>query len=230
MPGDVRAVVLSGVLTHLSAALKFMMTEGTFWQHQGHWDGDRDGVITAAEFEADPRGIRKQLPPGFPFSTFDASGDGRYTVEDARARGKALTDAVDSRNVAGVMPWLKASAGLEIPEGWLADHFAHAPIDTFLQQLQIPVGHLPGGRGPVDAGKRGARAGDPDEERREVQHGVSVFPWPRSFVRRPSVLPPRHTVERLSRAVRVGGQADGPLIQTYIGRCSRSAIQPRAMR
>jgi hypothetical protein len=96
----VRALVLSGVLTHLQAALKFMATEGTFWQRQGHWDADRDGVITTAEFEADLRGVRKLMPAGFPFSNFDVSGDGRYTIEDVHVRSKPVTDAVDARDSA----------------------------------------------------------------------------------------------------------------------------------
>ena len=144
LQGEVSGVVLSGVLTRLPAALKFMMTDGMFWQHQGHWDANRDGTITTAEFDADPRGVRKLMPPDFPFSNFDRSGDGRYTVDDVRLSMKAMTDAIDAGQADAAMPFLKSAAAVEIPAGWVADHFRHAPIDTFLTQLTIPVGVFQG--------------------------------------------------------------------------------------
>lgn len=144
IPGEIKGVVLSSVLTDMKAAMKFMMSDGSFWQHQGHWDANRDGTITPAEFAADPRGIRKLMPAGFEFKTFDANADGNYTIEDARMRTKPLTDAVDARNLDPVAAWLKGAAAVDIPEGWLADHFAHAPIDTFLLKLDMPVGFFHG--------------------------------------------------------------------------------------
>jgi hypothetical protein len=144
MPTEIRGLVLSGLLTHLPAALKFMMTDGMFWQHQGHWDANRDGTITTAEFEADPRGIRKLMPPDFPFANFDRNGDGRYTVDDVRASMKAVVDAIDAGTSEAAMPFLKSAAAVDTPEGWLADHFRHAPIDTFLVQLQMPIGVFQG--------------------------------------------------------------------------------------
>ena len=144
MPKEIRAVALSGVLTNLRAALTFMMTDGWFWQHQAHWDGNRDGVITATEFQADPKGIRKLMPPDFPFSNFDRNEDGRYTVDDVRQARKPMVDAVGAGNAEAAMPFLKGAAAVEIPDGWVADHFRHAPIDTFLSQLQIPVGLFQG--------------------------------------------------------------------------------------
>jgi dienelactone hydrolase len=144
MPKEIRAVALSGVLTYLPAALTFMMTDGWFWQHQAHWDANRDGVITATEFQADPRGIRKLMPPDFLFSNFDHNGDGRYTVDDVRQARKPMVDAVGAGNAEAAMPFLKGAAAVEIPDGWVVDHFRHAPIDTFLSQLQIPVGLFQG--------------------------------------------------------------------------------------
>ena len=86
IPNEIKGVVLSSVLTDMKTAMKFMMSDGTFWQHQGHWDANRDGTITPAEFAADPRGIRKLMPTGFELKMFDANADGNYTIEDARAR------------------------------------------------------------------------------------------------------------------------------------------------
>ena len=35
--------------------LLLRMTDGVFERHRGHWDANRDGTITTAEFDADPR-------------------------------------------------------------------------------------------------------------------------------------------------------------------------------
>jgi len=144
IPNEVRGLVLSSVLTDMKAAMKFMMSDGTFWQHQGHWDANRDGTITPAEFEADPRGVRKLMPPGFELKVFDANGDGNYTVEDVRVRSKPLLNAVDAHNLEIVGVWLKAAAAVDTPDGWLADHFKHASIDTFLSGLEMPVAFFHG--------------------------------------------------------------------------------------
>ena len=58
-----------------------MASDGAYLAHLGHWDINKDGRITAAEFEADPKGIRKLLPAGTPFGAFDRNGDGVYTRE-----------------------------------------------------------------------------------------------------------------------------------------------------
>jgi alpha-beta hydrolase superfamily lysophospholipase len=55
-----------------------------------------------------------------------------------------MVDAVGAGNAEAAMPFLKGAAAVEIPDGWVADHFRHAPIDTFLSQLQIPVGLFQG--------------------------------------------------------------------------------------
>lgn len=144
IPKEVKGLILSSVLTDMKAAMKFMMSDGTFMQHQGYWDANRDGTITQAEFDADPRGIRKLMPAGFELKQFDSSGDGIYTIEDARIRTRPLVDAVDAQNLELVGAWLKAAAAVDTPDGWLADHFKHAAIDSFLSGLDMPVGFFHG--------------------------------------------------------------------------------------
>jgi pimeloyl-ACP methyl ester carboxylesterase len=157
IPKQIKGLVLAAVLTDMKAAMKFMMTDGVFAQHQGHWDANRDGTITAAEFDADPRGIRKLMPAGIVLARFDRTGDGAYTVEDARMNGQALVDAVDKANMDVLNAWLKAVALVDTPDGWLADHLKHAITETFLVQLDMPIGFFSGGGRPADAGDRSAR-------------------------------------------------------------------------
>jgi hypothetical protein len=88
---------------------------------------------------------------------FDRTGDGAYTVEDARMNGQALVDAVDKANMDVLNAWLKAVALVDTPDGWLADHLKHAITETFLVQLDMPIGFFSGGGRPADAGDRSAR-------------------------------------------------------------------------
>ena len=144
IPKEIKALVLAAVLTDMKAAMKFMMTDGVFEQHRGHWDANRDGTITTAEFDADPRGVRKLMPSGIELARFDRTGDGVYTVEDARMNGQTLVNAVDTQNMEVLGGWLKAVAMVDTPDGWLADHLKHSSIETFLSQLDMPVGFFQG--------------------------------------------------------------------------------------
>lgn len=139
LPGEVRGLVLKSVVTELREALAFQYTEGMFMAHCLHWDLDQDGVITREEFEADPKGIRRHMP-GVEFDMFDPDKDGRYTLEDRRVLSQPVTDAIARGDYDFIYSILKQTAVVELPEGWVQDHFAHAPIWTFLSQLDIPVG------------------------------------------------------------------------------------------
>jgi pimeloyl-ACP methyl ester carboxylesterase len=144
IPKEIKGLVLAAVLTDMKAAMKFMMTDGVFEQHRGHWDANRDGTITTAEFDADPRGIRKLMTSGIELARFDRTGDGVYTVEDARLNGQPLVNAVDTQDLQVLGGWLKAVAMVDTPDGWLADHLKHASTETFLSQLDMPVGFFQG--------------------------------------------------------------------------------------
>lgn len=156
IPSEVRGLVLSSVVADMRESIKFMMTGGGFLQHQSFWDANHDGKITPDEFAADPRRIRRAMP-GVELSAFDANKDGVYTVDDRRLMAKSALDAVDAGNLEIVGAWLKATSVLEVPEGWLKDHFAHSSIWTYLSRLDMPVGVFHGeidGNTPVD-GVRG---------------------------------------------------------------------------
>ena len=138
LPGGVKGLVLSSVVTDMHEAIKFMMIEGTFMNHRTFWDTNDDGRITPEEFEADRRGVRRAAK--IEFSVFDANGDGVYSIDDLRLRLKKYVDAVDAGDLDTVGEWLKASAALETPDGWLKDHFAHASTWSYLSKLDMPVG------------------------------------------------------------------------------------------
>lgn len=147
LPQDVKGIVLSSVLTDLREALTFMTSDGAYLQHRGHWDANNDGVIAREEFDADPKGVRRVMP-NVGFDVFDLDRDGAYTIEERRRASKPLTDAIAQGNLEIVGAWLKTSAVIQTPDGWLADHFAHPSIWTFLSRLNIPVGIF---HGEVDA-------------------------------------------------------------------------------
>jgi len=156
MPKDVKALALSSVVTDIREAVKFMMTDGAFLQHQRFWDVNNDGRITAEEFEADRLGVRRAAK--LEFASLDANGDGVYTPEDRRIVAKSLLAAADAGDADAVWNgFLKASTAVELPDGWLKDHFAHPDIWTFLSQLDMPIGMFHGeidGNTPVAGVRR----------------------------------------------------------------------------
>lgn len=137
--GQVKGIILCSVVSELRDALEWMFTDGLFMQHCLCWDLNGDGVITREEFEADPKGIRR-LMPGIGFEVFDPDGDGAYTIHDRRQLSKPVIDALKASDTETVNAWLKPIAAVELPDGWVDDHFNHPHIWTFLSQLDIPVG------------------------------------------------------------------------------------------
>jgi pimeloyl-ACP methyl ester carboxylesterase len=152
IPKEVAGLVLSGVIgSTLQQSLVFMASDGAYMRHQGFWDANRDGRISPAEFEADPQGIRKQLPAGTEFKQFDVDGDGSYTRNDVLRATKPLVDAIEAGNIDTFVPWLQRTAAVQVPEpmtAWLKEHFATPPMWDLLQKLSMPVGLF---QGEIDA-------------------------------------------------------------------------------
>jgi uncharacterized protein len=152
IPAQVKGLVLSGVVgSTLKSATAFMSSDGLYMQHLGHWDTNRDGQIAGQEFEADPKGIRKRLPPGFEVRQWDLDGDGVYSLAEARTVTKPLTDAILTDNLEGFIPWLTPSAIVQVPgtmTSWYKDHLAYPEMWTLLSKLSMPVAMF---HGEIDA-------------------------------------------------------------------------------
>jgi len=152
IPAEVSGLVLSGVIgSTLKDSLVFMAGEAIFMQHGALWDANKDGRISPAEFDADPRGIRKQLPPEATFQVFDRDGDGFYTKNDRLLLSKPLMDAIQAENLDVFLPWLERSASVEVPATvrvWVKDHFAQPTMWELLSKLSMPVGLF---QGEIDA-------------------------------------------------------------------------------
>lgn len=148
IPTEVKGLVLSGVIGDtLKSSLKFMSSNGAYMQHLGHWDADRDGRISAEEFETDPKKIRRQMPPTVVFRTFDTDGDGFYTMAEYLARSKPLVDSIEAENLDVIERWLQASAAMPVPSptrAWLKDHFSQPSMWTLVSKLTMPVGFFQG--------------------------------------------------------------------------------------
>jgi fermentation-respiration switch protein FrsA (DUF1100 family) len=77
--------------------------------------------------------------------------DGFYTAEEAHTRLKPLTDAVQADNFDVFIPWLTASAGVQVPgtmTAWYKDHLAQPTMWDVLSKLSMPVGLF---QGEIDA-------------------------------------------------------------------------------
>jgi len=144
-PKEIKGLILYGVLTStMRETFKYIVSDGGFLAYLGFFDTDKDGKISKAEYEADPKKYREVVFKNAPFEAFDRDGDGFFTVEDMRVRSKLYLDAVDNENYEILNAWAKNSAGVATPKDWFKDHFAHAPIWTFLSQLDMPVGFFHG--------------------------------------------------------------------------------------
>ena len=148
IPKEVAGLVLSGVIgSTLQQALVFMASDSPYMRYLGVWDTNKDGRISQQEFDTDPQGFRKQLPPGTEFKQLDPDGDGFYTREDMRRLNKTLVDAIEAGDINTFLPWLQRSAGVQVPEpmaDWLRDHFKQPTMWDLLQRLSMPVGLFQG--------------------------------------------------------------------------------------
>lgn len=140
-PKLVSGLILYGVMSNtMRDVFTFILTGGSHLTYLNVFDTDKDGRISKAEFEADPRKYRERVFRNAPFEAFDLDGDGFWTAEETKRRSKPLLDAVDADNFEMLDRWAKTAAGVSTPNGWFKDHFAHPPIWTFLSTLDVPVG------------------------------------------------------------------------------------------
>lgn len=63
-----------------------------------------------------------------------------FTVDDMRVLTGVLVNAVDAENFGVLDQWARTSAAVSTPANWFRDHFAHAPIWSFLSRIEVPVG------------------------------------------------------------------------------------------
>jgi pimeloyl-ACP methyl ester carboxylesterase len=135
--GLVLYAVLSSTLKDM---LKFQAADGPFMIMNSVFDADKDGKTSKAEYDADARKNRALGLQATAFETLDADHDGFFTQADFRTLRKPLADAIEADNFDGISAWLKQTAVVDLPTGWLQDHFAHPSMWSFLAQLKIPVG------------------------------------------------------------------------------------------
>jgi pimeloyl-ACP methyl ester carboxylesterase len=145
-PDSVAGLVIYGVLaTNMRENFKYIMTDGAFLVYRTMFDTDRDGLVSKAEFEADPRLYRQRVLRNADFKVFDQNGDGNFSVNEMAKLTRPFVDAVDNEKFDVLQAWAKQNAAVAVPENWFKDHFAHPPIATFLLKLNIPIGCFHGG-------------------------------------------------------------------------------------
>jgi pimeloyl-ACP methyl ester carboxylesterase len=148
IPKDIAGLVLSGVLgSTLKDATLFMASDGAYMAHLQNWDINADGHISAAEFEADPKGIRKQMPAGATFAVFDRNNDGTYTRDELMTVMKPILDAIRDDDIDGYVQWLQGAAAVQVPgsvKAWVQDHLRQPPMWNLLAQLSMPIGIFQG--------------------------------------------------------------------------------------
>lgn len=144
-PGRIAGLVMYGVLAdNLRSTMRYIFSDGAFLTYRRAFDADGDGVVTPAEYEADPRGFRARAMRNAPFSATDANRDSVFSVDDVKVGTKRFLDAIDNDDYAVLQAWARAAAAVAVPEGWFADHFAYPTMWSFLSRLDIPVGLFQG--------------------------------------------------------------------------------------
>jgi pimeloyl-ACP methyl ester carboxylesterase len=104
------------------------------------FDTSKDGKVSKEELTADPRKTAAAGLNAVAWEQLDPDGDGFFTPADFRQLRQDLLDAIDTKRFDTIYGWLKVTAGVSTPDHWVEDHFAHAPMWTFLSPLTIPVG------------------------------------------------------------------------------------------
>jgi len=144
-PKQIAGLILYGVMSStMRETFRYIMTDGAFMVYLGFFDANKDGRITKAEFEADPRKYREKALRGANFEVFDRDRDGYFTVEEMKMLTKLYLDAIDTDNFEVLNRWAKTSASVSTPKDWFKDHFTHQPIWDFLSRLNMPVGFFQG--------------------------------------------------------------------------------------
>jgi uncharacterized protein len=140
-PKEIKGLILTALVsTTMRDVFKFTITDGAFLVYLGLFDMDKDGKVSKKEFEADPRKFRETSLKNISFEFFDRDGDGFFTIDEMRMRGKSVADAADAGNADVLNGWLKVAATVKIPKDWVKDHLAHPPMWTFLSRLEMPIG------------------------------------------------------------------------------------------
>lgn len=140
-PDDVKGLILYAVVSNtLKDALRYMAGDGAFLQIRGIFDTNKDAKVSKEELTADPRRTRAAGFGDVTFEQLDANADGSFTTEDFKQLRKGLLEAIDAERMEPVYGWLKLTAVVSIPKNWVEDHFAHAPMWTFLSPLKMPIG------------------------------------------------------------------------------------------
>lgn len=68
----------------------------------------------------------------------------RYRASNATPANQGLVDAIGSAKYETIYPWLKTADTATTPTHWLEDHYAYPSMESFLSQLDIPVGVFQG--------------------------------------------------------------------------------------
>lgn len=145
VPKEIKGLILYGAMSGtMRDTFKYIVSDGGFLAYRGFFDTDKDGRISKAEFEADPRKYRERVFRNAGFENFDRNGDGYFAVEEMRMLSKTYLDAVDNDNYEILDRWAKTSAGVTTPKDWFKDHFTHQPIWVFLSRLNMPIGFFHG--------------------------------------------------------------------------------------
>lgn len=145
-PDKIAGLCLYGVMSqNMREIFRYILTDGAFLAYRGYFDTDGNGEISKEEFEADAHGYRKRTFRTAPFRIFDRNADGQWTDSDMLELSKVYLNAIDLEIYGILDQWAQTSAGVATPKGWFKDHFEHEPIQTFLAQIDIPVGLFHGG-------------------------------------------------------------------------------------
>jgi pimeloyl-ACP methyl ester carboxylesterase len=140
-PKEIAGLVLYAVMSaNMREIFRYIMSDGGYLVYLGYFDTNKDGRISKAEFEADPKKYRERVFAGAPFEPFDRNADGFFTADEMKLLTARYLEAIDSDDFDVLDRWARTAAGVSTPDGWFKDHFAHPAIWTFLERLEMPVG------------------------------------------------------------------------------------------
>lgn len=134
----VDALFLAGYCNETMAdILEWQLTGGSSMVNVGAYlDSDDDGIVTKAEYDADPYQAAAQFGS---FENLDINGDGQIDQSDFQVMLKGFHDETFRAFDSGDDAWLKENYSVRLTSAWFQAHRKLVPNRETMPQLTLPI-------------------------------------------------------------------------------------------
>jgi len=145
LPESVAGLVMYGVLAeNMQETARYIFSEGAFLPYERAFDADEDGVITTAEFDADPERFRARVLGNTGFARVDADRDGVFSdVTCSLGHSDTLTPLTEETSRLSTPGLVRAQRSRFRRAGGRATG-PYPSMWDFVSRLDVPIGLFQG--------------------------------------------------------------------------------------